>query len=97
MVFLDIAAAYDSISHQLLIGEPVIDNDGISHRKARPDLILQGLVEAGLSLEEARKVQAHLHEYPHHLFTQQVPQCLLRLLRHWIASPWMQLPATHTQ
>eukprot|EP00971_Amphidinium_carterae_P352422 6492587-Amphidinium_carterae.1 len=92
MVFLDIAAAYDSVSHQLLIGVPDDLNAGDHSAEHSADLILQGLIGAGCDLDEARKLQAHLLEYPHHLFTQRVPPRLLRLLRHWIASPWMQLP-----
>eukprot|EP00971_Amphidinium_carterae_P349212 6490901-Amphidinium_carterae.1 len=93
LLFIDIAAAYDSISHQLLIGS----EESSEEAGTKPELILQGLQELGLSCEEATKVQAHFFEYPHHLFSNLVPPKLRRLLEQWVKGPWMQLPLLHVQ
>eukprot|EP00971_Amphidinium_carterae_P303144 6023499-Amphidinium_carterae.2 len=93
LLFIDIAAAYDSISHKLLIGPEETSADACP----KPELILQGLQEIGFSSEEATKVQAHFLEYPHHLFLNLVPEKLRRLLEQWVKGPWMQLPLLHTQ
>eukprot|EP00971_Amphidinium_carterae_P096339 1906226-Amphidinium_carterae.1 len=89
MIFVDISAAYDDISHQLLLGPD-------TPSAADSDIIYSGFRNAGFDHASASATQQYLIEYPHHILNERVPPQLLKVLKHWIVSPWFQLPQTHT-
>eukprot|EP00971_Amphidinium_carterae_P348881 6490720-Amphidinium_carterae.3 len=94
MIFVDISAAYDDISHQLLLG--CSGHEEEEESGVRGDIIYSGFREAGMNHTEAVATRQYLLEYPHHILNEKVPPQLLKVLKHWIVSPWFQLPQTFT-
>eukprot|EP00971_Amphidinium_carterae_P333739 6468627-Amphidinium_carterae.2 len=73
LAFVDITAAYDDVSHQLLFTEAVPNH-------SQPDLVFDGLRAAGMSHTEASATQLYIREHPHHLLTNMVPADFLGLV-----------------
>eukprot|EP00971_Amphidinium_carterae_P236934 4702491-Amphidinium_carterae.5 len=88
MVFVDISAAYDDVSHQLMFGDSCETNND--------DLMYLGLKRLGLDHYESSSTQDYLRRYPHHILCDRVPPRLLKVLRSWVTSPWFQLPERHS-
>eukprot|EP00971_Amphidinium_carterae_P348548 6490553-Amphidinium_carterae.2 len=88
MIFVDISAAYDDVSHLLMFGDPC---DG-----GKDDIIYLGLKRLGLDHYESSSTKDYLHRYPHHILCDHVPPRLLTVLRSWVTSPWFQLPERHS-
>eukprot|EP00971_Amphidinium_carterae_P210673 4180316-Amphidinium_carterae.1 len=92
LIFLDVAAAFDEVSHQLLFGASsdqedsdtdIIDGAPVIHASLRS--------LSDLSWEAARDVQLYVKEYPHHVLTGALPPCMAKLVQQWVQSPWMKL------
>eukprot|EP00971_Amphidinium_carterae_P113433 2247323-Amphidinium_carterae.3 len=77
LAFVDITAAYDDVSHKLLFAEAVPD-----HRQ--PDIVFDGLREAGMSHSEATATQLYIQEFPHHILTNSVPVCHQDCVVYWL-------------
>eukprot|EP00971_Amphidinium_carterae_P103753 2054421-Amphidinium_carterae.1 len=61
LIFVDVTAAYDDISHQLMFGP---EGDHQTH-----DLVFEGLRRAGLDHSEASSTQLYIRSYPHHILS----------------------------
>eukprot|EP00971_Amphidinium_carterae_P331353 6464850-Amphidinium_carterae.2 len=88
MVFVDISAAYDDVSHHLMFGH--------DQSSGKDDLVYMGSRKMGMSHDDASASQCYIQRYPHHILSDQVPPRLLKVLRSWVLSPWFQLPQTHS-
>eukprot|EP00971_Amphidinium_carterae_P241344 4792150-Amphidinium_carterae.1 len=88
LIFVDVASAYDDVSHQLMFGSDA------EHQQS--DLIFDGLRLAGLDHNDASATQSYIRSYPHHILSNAIPPRLLQVLKHWVVSPWFQLPQHHS-
>eukprot|EP00971_Amphidinium_carterae_P221330 4393973-Amphidinium_carterae.1 len=88
MIFVDISAAYDDVSHMLMFGNPGERN--------KDDIVYLGLQRLGLNHDESSATQDYLRQYPHHILCDRVPPRLLKVLKSWVTSPWFQLPERHS-
>eukprot|EP00971_Amphidinium_carterae_P174056 3450117-Amphidinium_carterae.1 len=84
LIFVDVAAAFDDVSHKLLFGE--------CDTMSQDDLVFEGFRRAGLDHDESTATQNYMKSYPHHILSNLVPPRLLHVIKQWVVSPWFQLP-----
>eukprot|EP00971_Amphidinium_carterae_P177105 3512108-Amphidinium_carterae.1 len=91
LLFIDVAAAFDEVSHQLLLGTTEVNDTMEADIGSSAPLVHAGLRKNGVTCEEARSIQMYVREYPHHILTGALPPKLLRLVHEWVTSPWMKI------